>query len=89
MSWQKKEISAVASTIKILHIQKDMHFIYKQYFYKDKQKEIYELFIEYLVSIIHNLDHFSLIEEWKINIDAAAHEKKLNKDVKIPSINKK
>ena len=34
----KKSISAVANTIKKLHIVKDMHFIYKKDFYKYKQK---------------------------------------------------
>ena len=35
---KNKAISAVANTIKKLHIQKNMHFIYKKYFYKDKQR---------------------------------------------------
>ena len=34
-----------------------------------------------------NIDHPALIEERK-NIDAAAYEKSLNQDVKIPSIKK-
>ena len=33
-------ISAVANTIKKLHIHKSMHIIYKKYFYKNKEKEI-------------------------------------------------
>ena len=36
-----------------------------------------------------NLDHPSLIETWKQNLDAAANEKSLNQYVKIPSIQKK
>ena len=39
-------IYSVANTIKKWHIQKNIHFIYKQDFYKDKQNEIDELFIE-------------------------------------------
>ena len=35
---KNKAIYAVANTIKKLHIQKNMHLIYKQDFYKDKQK---------------------------------------------------
>ena len=35
---KNKSISYVANTIKTLHIQKNMHLIYKQDFYKDKQK---------------------------------------------------
>ena len=53
-----------------------MHLIYKKYFYKYKQKEIDELFIEYLVPIMGDLDNHALIEERKQNHDAAAYEKK-------------
>ena len=58
-----------------MHIQSDINLIYKQGFYKSKWKEIYDLFIEYLVPIMENLDHPALIEEWKQNIDAADYEK--------------
>ena len=59
---KNKAISAEENIIKKSHIQKSMHFIYKQDFYKDEQKEIYELFIEYLVPIMENIDHPALIE---------------------------
>ena len=58
-----------------MHIQKNMHLIYKQDFYRDKQKEIDELFIEYIVTIVEDLYHPALIEDWKQNINAAAYEK--------------
>ena len=72
---EKKPISSVENTIKKLHIQNNMHLIYKQDFYKYKKREIDELFIEYLVTIMEDLDHPMLIEECKQNIDAAAYEK--------------
>ena len=52
-----------------------MHLIYKQDFYKYEQKEIYDLFIEYLVPITYDLDHPALIKEFKQNLDSAAYEK--------------
>ena len=58
----KKAISSIANIIKKLHIQKNMHLIYKKYYYEDKQEEINDLFIEYLVPITENLDHLELIE---------------------------
>ena len=58
-------ISSVANTIKKLHIQNNMHLTYKQDLYKDKQTEIYERFIEYLVPIMENIDYPALIGEWK------------------------
>ena len=67
-------IFSVANTIK-MHIQKNIHFIYKQDFYKDYYKEIYELFTKCLVPVTDNLDHPELIEEWKQNLDAVDHDK--------------
>ena len=67
------------------HIQSDLHLIYKQNFYNDKQKEINEFFGKYHFPLIDYLDHPALIEEWKQNIDAAAYEKYLNRDLKLPS----
>ena len=72
---KNKAIYSVENTIKRIHIQKNMHLIYKQDYYEDKLKEIDELFIEYLVPIMDDIDHPALIEEWKQNVDAAAYEK--------------
>ena len=80
-------ISSVAKSLK-MHIQKNIHLIYKQEFYKDKQNEIYELFIEYLVPIMENIDHPELIKKWKQIIDAATYENNITQDVKILSIQK-
>ena len=38
---------------------------------------------------MEDIEHPTLIEEWKQNIHADAYENKLYKDVKLPSINKK
>ena len=72
---KNKAISAVANTTKKLNIQKDMHMIYKQDFHMNKEKEIYDLFLEYIVLIMENLHHPALIVELKQNIDATAYEK--------------
>ena len=61
-----------------------MHIIYKQDFCNTK-----ESFLGYLVLVMDDLDHTAFIEEWKKYIDAAAYEKNLYKDVKLPSIKKK
>ena len=42
---KNKAISSVANTTKKLHIQKNMHLIYKQEYYKDKQEEIYDILL--------------------------------------------
>ena len=54
----------VANTIKQLHIHKNMHMIYKQDLYKTKQKEKDDLFMEYLATVLRDLEHPELIKEW-------------------------
>ena len=61
-SWQKNSNFLCSKHHQKLYIQTNMHLLYQKYFYKDKQKEIDELFIEYLVLIMDNLDHPALIE---------------------------
>ena len=45
--------------------------------------------MEYLVPVMENIEHHAFIEEWIQNLDAAAYEKNLPKDEKLPSIKKK
>ena len=45
-------------------------------------------FFEYLVPVMCDIDHPTLIGEWKKNIDATAYENNLYKAVKLPSIKK-
>ena len=82
------EISSVANTINKLHIYYDLYLIYKQKFYHDKQEKMYEIFDEYHINLLKYIDHPTLIQEWKRNLDAAAYEKNANKYIKIPSKNK-
>ena len=62
---------------------------YKQDFYKNKEKEIYDLFLEYFFTVMEDLEHPALIEEWKQKLNAASNEKNLYKDVNLPSTKKK
>ena len=52
-----------------------MHTTYKQEFYKTKQSEIDNFFLEYIVLVMKDLEHPALIKEWIQNLDAAAHGK--------------
>ena len=86
---KNEAISALSNTIKQLHIHKNMHMAYKQDFYKTKETEIDDLFHGYLVPVMEDLEHPTLIEEWIHILDAAAYEKNLHKDEKLPSMKKK
>ena len=74
---KNEAISTVANTIKQLNIQKNMHMTYKKDLYKTKENEIDDLFLEYLVLIMEDIEHPALIEEWIQNIDSAAYENNL------------
>ena len=74
---KKKAISAVANTIKQLHVHKNIHMTYKQDFYKTKQNEIDDLFQEYLAPFMKYIEHPALIKESIQNIDSAAYETNL------------
>ena len=62
---------------------------YKQDFYKTKDSEIDDLFLEYLVHVMKYLEHTALIEKWIQHIDTAAYENNLYKDEKLPPMKKK
>ena len=68
---KNESLSAVANTIKQLHIHKNMHMTYKKDWYKTKESDIDYLFLEYLVPVIKYIEH----PEWIQNIAAAAYEK--------------
>ena len=86
---KNEAFSAIANNIKPLHIHKNMHITYKQDFYKTKQNEIDDLFLEYLVPVMKDLEHPAFIEEFIQNLDAAAYKKSLHKDEKLTSMKKK
>ena len=86
---ENKENFSVANTIKQFRNQKNMHLIYKEDLYKDKQREIDEFFIGHLVPIMDDIDIPVLIEEHNQNIDAAVYEKNIFQDLKKPLIRNK
>ena len=66
-------ISSVASTIEKFHIMSNFHYVYQQNFYHDKQEITDEIFDEYHIPLLKNIDRLALITEWKQNLDAAAY----------------
>ena len=45
--------------------------------------------MEYLAPVMKDLENSALTKEWIQNLDAAAYEKNIHKDEKLPSIKKK
>ena len=54
---KNEALYAVSNTIKQLHIHKNMNMTYKQDFYKTKHSEIDDLFLEYLVTVMKDIEH--------------------------------
>ena len=77
-------ISSVADTLNKFHIQSNLHNGYKHNFYHDKQDAFDELFCQYHILLLKYIDHPALIQEQNQNIDSAAYEENLNKEIKLP-----
>ena len=59
---KNEALSDAANNIKQLHIHKNMHMTHKQDFYKTKEKEIDDLFLESLVPVVGDIYYPSLIK---------------------------
>ena len=58
-------IYSVANTIKKLHIQYPLSFVYQQNLNHDKQDIIDENFHQYYLPLVKDIDNTVLIKEWK------------------------
>ena len=70
------EISSVSNTLKKFQIQSILYAGYKHNFYHDKLDKFNELFDQYHIPLSNNIDHPTLIQERRENIDAATYENK-------------
>ena len=59
------EISSVSNIIKKFKIQSDLHSVYQKNFYHDEQDIMDELFHQYHISLLKDIDHPELITEWE------------------------
>ena len=61
-----------------LYIGKYYHSLYSTENYKDLTKAMYRLFSTYIKPQIKEIYHPEIIQEWKLNIDAAEYEKNIS-----------
>ena len=78
-------IFSIVNTLKKSHIQSNLYTVYKQNLYNNKRDKSDENFYQYYLPLLKDINHPVLIQEWKKNIDAAAYEKNLNKEIYLPS----
>ena len=62
-----------------------LQYSYNQTEYIDKEETINNTFIIYVEPLLNDINHLALIQEWKLNLDAAAYEKKIAAGVHKPS----
>ena len=66
-------ISSTSNTFKNLVLNKSLYYSYIQTAFNDKKKMIIKIFSVYVVTLLKDINHPALLQEWKSNIDAAAH----------------
>ena len=52
-----------------------VHSVYQQNLYHDKQDIIDDMFYQYHLILMKDIDHPELIQEWKQSLDSDAYEK--------------
>ena len=68
-------IPSTSNTLKKLVVDKSFHTSYIKKWFNDKEDMIIEIFSVYVVPLLKKINHPSLLQEWKPNIDALAYEK--------------
>ena len=68
-------ITSTSFTLKNLYIGKDYHSLYSTENYNDHKEAMDRLFKTYITPQIKEIYHPEIIQEWKLNIDAAEYVK--------------
>ena len=80
-------IPSTSNTLKKLLLHKSLHYSYIQTDYNDKGEIINNTFITYVEPLLDDFNNNALLQEWKLNLDAAAYEK-IDADMYKPSAKK-
>ena len=70
-------LTSTSSTLENLYIGKDYHSFYSTENYNDHKEAMDRLFSTYITPQIKEMYHPAIIQEWKLNIDAAEYEKNM------------
>ena len=69
------EISSISNNLKKLLLQSDLHLSYTKIINNGKQESIHKIFSKYDEPLLNAINDLALVQEWKLNIDAAEYEK--------------
>ena len=81
-------ITSISNTPKKLLFYKFLHYYYIKTEFNDKERITYNTFSTYFEPFLNEINHPVLVQEWKLNLDAVAYEKKIDSDVYKPSSKK-
>ena len=70
-----KTIPSTLNTLKNLVVNKSFHSSYIQRELNDKNKVIINIFNAYVVPLLKDINHIELLQEWKLNLDAASYKR--------------
>ena len=68
-------IPFISNTLKKLLLQYDLHSSYNQTKYIGEEEIIPNIFSTYVEPLLNYINHPTLVQEWKLNLDAIAYEK--------------
>ena len=66
-------------------LHKSLHYSYIQTKYNYKEEIKNNTFIKYFEPLLNYINHPALIQEWKLNLDVASYEHKIDSNVYKPS----
>ena len=69
-------IPSTPNKLKNLLLNASSHYSYTQKEFNDKNDEIINILSAYVTPLIKKIYHPALLQEWRLNIDAAEYEQK-------------
>ena len=70
-------VPSISNTLKKFLLQYDLNSSQNQNIYIGEEEIINNIFSTYVEPLLNYINHTELVQEWKINPDALAYEKKL------------
>ena len=78
-------IPSTSNTLKNLVVNKILHYSYIQTEFNDDKEIVINIFGAYVVPLLKSINRPELLQEQKLNFDAAAYEKHVDANVSKPS----
>ena len=78
-------IPSTSNTLKNLVVNKILHSSYIKREFNNKKEMIVNIFSEYVVPMLKDINQPELLQEWERNLDAAAYERNIDANMSKPS----